>query len=189
MHSLLFSNWWSTLKIEQQIFWSIAIVFSLFSIILFVLDLLEEENDGEVALVKKNRLLDTHTILTFFTAFGWTAIISSIFTNSIFQVLIFAAIAALLICYIQGLLFGFPWTRDLSIKKLMASTGEVLQPIPPHRNGTGKVQLAIRKSSFELEALTSGQELPAGASIRVVDIIEERILVVEPIDTDKPPNI
>ena len=48
MRSLLFGNWWSALKLDQQIFWSIAIVFSILSFILFLLNLIYFDQDMEL---------------------------------------------------------------------------------------------------------------------------------------------
>jgi membrane-bound ClpP family serine protease len=62
---------------------------------------------------------------------------------------------------------------------ILQSVGEVAEVIPPHRTGCGKIHLNFRTGPYELEAITAGDELPAGSSIKVVDIIDERIVLVE----------
>ena len=59
--------------------------------------------------------------------------------------------------------------------------------IPPHRNGFGKVHLNVRGVPNELEAITAGQAIQPGMAVRVIDIIEDEVLVVEPVD--RAPNL
>jgi hypothetical protein len=63
----------------------------------------------------------------------------------------------------------------------ITSTGEVLQYIPPNKDGLGKVHLNLRKAPYELDAVSSGVELSKGMPVRVIDIIDDHILVVEPL--------
>ena len=190
MRSLLFGNWWSALKLDQQIFWSIAIVFSILSFILFLLNLIDFDQDMELekAKSKKNNFVDARLTLVFLTSLGWLGVLFSGMDLSGKNTLIFAASGALLISLLQGLFFGFPWKKELDIKKLVASTGQVHQSIPPHRNGMGKVHLDIRRKVYEVDALTTGRALPEGVPVRVIDIVDEKIVVVEAIDK-KSPNI
>jgi hypothetical protein len=67
------------------------------------------------------------------------------------------------------------------MEKALASTGKVLSSIPPHRNGFGKVHLNLREAPFEIDAVTAGQEVPKGTPVRVVDILDDKIVLVEPI--------
>ena len=184
MRSLLFSNWWSALNIEQQIFWSLAIVFSILSCILVLLDLFgfDQEQEQSANQNKSIRVLDARTGLILFTSFGWFGVLFSAFNYEWQQSLLFAASGALVLSFLQGLIFGFPWNKELDIKRLVESTGQVQKTIPPHRNGVGKVHLDVRKKTYELDALTTGQELPEGVPVRVIDIIDERVLVVEPLE-------
>jgi len=95
----------------------------------------------------------------------------------------------LAISTVAGLIGGvMPWLLSpmLSIPSFdldaaRTSTGEVLTSIPPHRNGFGKVHLNLRAAPFEMDAVTAGEELPPGAPIRVVEVIDERVLLVEAI--------
>ena len=188
MRSLLLGKWWDTLGVDEQIFWSIAIVFSLLSLILFILNLFEEEAEQTPVLIKKRNFLDASIILIFCTSFGWGTVLSSLFTQQLVLIIIIAFLIAISITFIYGLVFGFPWKDGLEKRKLLQSTGEVLQFIPSRGEGVGKVQLSIQRHPIKLDALTSGRELQVGASIRVIDIVDETVLVVEPID-GRPPNL
>ncbi len=62
------------------------------------------------------------------------------------------------------------------------STGKALKTIPPHRNGFGAVHLNVREAPFAVEAVTSGKAISPGTPVRVVGIIDERVVLVEPLD-------
>jgi len=188
MRSLLLGKWWNTLGVNEQIFWSIAIVFSLLSLILFILDLFEEETEQTPVLIRRRNFLDATIILIFFTSFGWATVLSSLFTSQLVLIISIAIVVAALITFIYGLTFGFPWKNSLEKRKVLQSTGEVLEFIPSKGEGVGKVQLSIQRHPIKLDALTSGRELPVGVSISVIDIVDETVLVVEPID-GRAPNL
>jgi hypothetical protein len=51
--------------------------------------------------------------------------------------------------------------------------------IPEKRSGSGKIQVSVRGSVHELLAVTDGEEIPSGAVVRVSEIIDEQLLLVE----------
>lgn len=185
------TNWWITLPWEKQAFWSLAIVSSILLGILFLSSLLEEEEEDKTQGKKPgfSNWLDSRFILVFFTGMGWSGLI--LFHNgfslsfSIIWSTIFGLSVALLIRWldISGRRFRRGKTPQVGT---IFSTGEALQPIPPHRNGFGKVQINDRQTHYTVDAITAGKEIPRGASIRVVDIIDDRVILVEPIEPQYP---
>lgn len=67
----------------------------------------------------------------------------------------------------------------MDLRSALGRTATVYIPIPASRGGTGKVTLVLSDSFTELEAVTDGEALQTGASVRVTDILDGR-LVVEP---------
>jgi hypothetical protein len=57
------------------------------------------------------------------------------------------------------------------IEGAIGSPGTVYLRIPAGRAGAGKVMLALQDRLVELRAVTSGDELPTGASVVVVDVV------------------
>ena len=63
----------------------------------------------------------------------------------------------------------------------MGKACDVYLRIPAARSGQGKVQVSFGGSVQELDAVTDGEQLPSGAKVRVVQLIEGRLLLVEKI--------
>lgn len=184
---LLFTEWWKTLGFIKQTGWLAALVFSLLLFILLIMNLFEVESEQSASANKRSyQAINPRNLLSFFTAFSWTLLISTYFS---LNYIIGFSIASTL-----GL--GAVWIVRRSTKiaapgkmgrshNYMESTGRVLKPIPSHRNGFGKVQLDYGGGIISIEAMTAGTELKPGDTVRVVQIIEGRILVVEPFRKNK----
>jgi hypothetical protein len=52
--------------------------------------------------------------------------------------------------------------------------------IPQNLEGKGKVHIVVDGSLHEYDATTNGQQLPTGSHVRVVDILDDQVLLVEP---------
>jgi hypothetical protein len=61
------------------------------------------------------------------------------------------------------------------------STGEVYLTIPSQLAGKGKVHVVVDGTLHEFEAETRGEVLRTGSQIKVIEILENDILLVEPI--------
>lgn len=187
MNFLIMTNWWTALAWEKQAFWSIAIVSSILLGILFLSSLLDEEAEDPDPASKS--WLDSRFVLVFFTTLGWAGLILFHNTQSLNLSVIWASVSGLIIAILVRWL-------DISGRRLRAkptpkigdviSTGEVLQSIPPHRNGFGKVQINDRRAHYTIDAITAGREIPRGTPVRVVDIIDEHVILVERMDPQYP---
>jgi len=189
-------EWWIAQEQDQQVFWSIALVATLLLGIFAGLSLFGYDLDQDARESGKGRkwyLTDPRPIFVFFTLFGWVAVISSYYLETQLVVLALAAatgaVGAILPWRIKPLLTSRIFDKNAA----RSSTGQVLRSIPPHRNGFGKVHLNLHAAPFEMDALTAGEELPAGSPVRVVEVIDEGVLLVEAIDSrkekDRPPNL
>ena len=58
---------------------------------------------------------------------------------------------------------------------------DVYLRIPANNQGMGKVQISFNGSIQELDARTAGEQISSGAKVRVVRIIDKRVLEVEPV--------
>ena len=57
---------------------------------------------------------------------------------------------------------------------------DVYLRIPAGNQGMGKVQISFGGSVQELDARTAGEMIPSGAKVRVVRVIDKKVLEVEP---------
>lgn len=163
---------------------------SVLLVILLVMTLFDtEEEAGRTA---ADTRFDPRLILLFTTLFGWLAVLGYYLDLPLRENILYPLLLAFFPTFLPAV-----WryvrrrpSRDLSseLQGVILETGQVLQPIPPHRNGLGKVQLDFRQRGLAIDAVTTGQEIEPGAPVRVVDIIDNRILVVEPLPEDIPPD-
>lgn len=136
--------------------------------------------------------LNPRLILFFTTLFGWFSVVAFHFGLSNQQNVLFSGSLSFLLVFLPAILKNFrkspTFGISVDLKGAVLSTGQVLQPIPPNSNGLGKVQLDHRQTHLEVDAITTGQEIQPGSPVRVVDVIDNRILVVEPLKDDLPPD-
>ncbi len=72
--------------------------------------------------------------------------------------------------------------NTFKIASCLNKTGTVYINIPAQKTGSGKVQISVRSAFHELEAVTNNPEiLTSGSTVKVVAIIDNKILVVEKI--------
>jgi membrane protein implicated in regulation of membrane protease activity len=192
MKILLLMEWWKALESSSQAFLSMAIVSSLLLVMLIAIHLMgleqEAESDIKTQSDRKRQLFDARMILVFFTLFSWMIVIFTFVQLSISSAVLVATLVASVISFSSRYLIKRWLTQNgkMGAADLLQQTGKVLQSIPPHRNGFGKVYLSLPEAPFQIEAITAGQELRPGAHVRVIDVIDDRIILVEPIEENYP---
>lgn len=171
----------------EQLLWVAAVVFTILLSIFLIMEFFNDEQDnGDI----RPKITGARFILTFFTFWAWTSLLAHIWEPG------------LLISVLDGLPFGilaglFPYLilrlrkpvkkivpsnrPEFNYQEALTSTGQVLQYIPPHQEGLGRVHLNLRKAPYALDAVSIGVEIRPGDSVRVVDIVDDHILVVEPL--------
>jgi len=59
----------------------------------------------------------------------------------------------------------------------VGKTGEVYLPIPGTMSGFGKVQVTFSDRQHELKAITRGENLETGAMVKIVECIDDKLVV------------
>jgi membrane protein implicated in regulation of membrane protease activity len=192
------NQWWDTLSSPHQVFWFIAIVFSVLFFIQFILSLIGMESHD----------VDTHTdfgnvdhefsalsmrsIIAFFTFFGWTGVVVLNQELSVWVAVTLASLAGLAAMFIVAyLMYKFSQLEQsgtLNLYHALDQEGEVYIPIPGERKGQGKIQLKVDGRVRELDAITDGATLKTGDMIKVVEIMDDNVLKVEELQTPKDNN-
>ncbi|MEM1124191.1 MAG: hypothetical protein AAGJ18_27385 [Bacteroidota bacterium] len=191
-------DWWAALSGAQQVFWGISIVFSILFLIQFVFSLIGLDADVETdvdfdadagfELETDFALFSVRSIIAFFTFFGWTGVLILNSGGSVMRALGFATLAGftamLMVSYMIYLFFKLSQDGNVDVNNALFNTGKVYLTIPGQEAGEGKVHLLIENSMREMNAITKNNKpLPTGSSIRVVEVIDNRLLLVEPIET------
>ncbi|MEM6318376.1 MAG: hypothetical protein AAF960_11945 [Bacteroidota bacterium] len=193
-------DWWAALSGAQQVFWGISIVFSILFLIQFVFSLIgldadvetdvdvDFDTDGGFELETDFALFSVRSIIAFFTFFGWTGVLILNSGGSVTKALGFATLAGfaamLMVSYMIYLFFKLSQDGNVDVNNALFNTGKVYLTIPGQEAGEGKVHLLIENSMREMNAITKNDKpLPTGSSIRVIEVIDNRLLLVEPVET------
>jgi membrane protein implicated in regulation of membrane protease activity len=69
--------------------------------------------------------------------------------------------------------------NSFHMAETLNKTAEVYTPIPEKKTGKGKILISVRGSVHELEAMTLGERIPSGKVVKVINIENNDILIVE----------
>ena len=129
-------------------------------------------------------LLSIRNVFYFLLGFGWTGI--SLW-NTIADRIVLSIVAALVGCLFVALfLFLFRQMMKLqsngafNIEDSVGRVCDVYLRIPANNEGLGKVQISFNGSVQELDARTAGEQIASGAKVRVLRVIDKKVLEVEP---------
>lgn len=188
------TNWYSAMPSILQLFWGCAIVSSFVFLVQAILTLLGMDGDSDFDLDASASsdtmdlggglsLFSVRSFVNFFVGFGWAGIG---FYNLIPQPWLLYVIAAVIGCFFVWLYFfirrqtmRLQSDGSINVKKCIGSHCDVYLRIPAENSGTGKVQISINGSIHEYSAVTKGALLPSGSRVRVVDVMDNDVFVVE----------
>ena len=194
------NEWWGELTGVNKLFWALAIIFSVLFIIQFVFSVIGLDFDGDsdvdsdmdvdaddgYSLDRDFSILSIRSIIAFFTFFGWGGVLSLQGGSSLTTTLIFSSVsgfvAMFLVAYMMYSFSRLSQAGNIDIGHAIMQIGEVYLTIPGARAGEGLVHVKIEDSLRELGAVTDGQNLPTGSKVRVLDVLEGNLLLVEPLE-------
>jgi len=92
-------------------------------------------------------------------------------------------IAMLIVGYLIYLFSKLSEDGNINMENALLNTGEVYLTIPEEESGQGKIHITVNNSFREINAVTKNSlPLPTGSRIRVIEIIDDNLLLVEPIE-------
>jgi hypothetical protein len=183
--------WFEALNTLEKIYWVIAFPASIAFVIQLIMafvggDLSDDvpdvdiETDGGIGF----QFFTLRNLIAFFTIFSWTGIacLDSQMGNT--ATIIVSLLAGGAMVFIMAILMHYigklKHSGTLNMANAVNKTGEVYLRIPAARSGFGKVQINLQGSLRELEALTDeSEDIPTGAVITVLSVVDERILIVK----------
>lgn len=185
------SLWWDGLGMSLRIYWAIALPFTFFFLLQLVLsffsggDVPDDTPDAEIEADHgvAFQFFTLKNLIAFFSIFGWVGIACLDSGLSDAVALISATVSGLLMMTLMASLLYFLAKANangtLSLRNAKGLTGEVYLTIPARRASIGKVQVKVQGALRTLEAMTDdGQDIPTGKIIKVVDVVNDTILLV-----------
>ena len=191
------SEWWELLTEAQKVFWGISIVFSILFLIQFVISLIGVDMDAEADLNTAADLpsssdgdfavFSVRSVIAFFTFFGWTGVLMLNGGASVLMVVLFSSLSGMAaMALVAAMMYWFSRLTEvgnLRLRDAINHTAEVYLPIPAHKLGIGKVHVHLKGSMREIDAVTDGDALSTGTKVRIVEVIDDEILLVEKAET------
>lgn len=188
----LMQEWYSALSSFEQVFWSIALIASVFFVFVLVTTLIGGDTDGLDGDVDADIEGDTgigfqffsfKNIVAFFTIFGWSGISFLEAGMSKGIVVLLAAACGLAMMFVMAFLIyqmrKMTSSGTLRMENAIGQIGEVYLTIGASRSRMGKVQINVQGALRELDALTDEEkDLPTHAVITVKEITSNGILIV-----------
>lgn len=124
-------------------------------------------------------------LVAFFTIFGWSGIASIDAGNSKTITIIISIICGLAMMFVMAAMFYYisklTSSGTLKMQNALNSIGEVYLTVGANRSKIGKIQIKIQGALRELEAITdANQDLKQGQIIKVIEVTNNGILIIEP---------
>ncbi|MDR3094198.1 MAG: serine protease [Bacteroidales bacterium] len=187
-------DWLNSLEPVLKAYWMMAGVATLIFAIQTVLtfagldgggDGADTDFSGDASTEGAFPFFSLRNLVNFFLGFGWGGVC---FYNS-FSSHALIVLCALLTGIAFVLLFFFlikmflKLGRDNTFKitETLQRTADVYLSIPAEKSGKGKIQISVRGSVHEIDAMTAGEKISTGAIARVVDIIDSQTVLVSKI--------
>lgn len=191
-------EWWISLDMFDKVVWVIALTTSLIFLIQTIMTFVGMESggmdadfDGDMTTHHDGgmpfELFTFRNFINFFFGFSWTIIaFKKLIPNTTLLVLVGAVVGALLVAgmmYLIYLLLRLQQSGNMKIEDAVGKTAEVYLTIPGNRNGMGKIHVRIQGTLRELDAISASETFSSGSLVKVIGVVEDRILLVEKLNT------
>ena len=129
------------------------------------------------------QLFSLRNLINFLLGFGWAGISLYKLIPNPFLLILVAVLTGIvflaLFFFIIKQLLKLAEDNSFNIKNTLNKSADVYLTIPEKRSGKGKIMISINGSVHELEAMTDGERIPSNASVKIVKIENDNILIVE----------
>jgi membrane protein implicated in regulation of membrane protease activity len=184
--------WWTSLDMFLKVMWVIAIVTSVVFVIQMTLTFVGMDADGDISGDVPNdtdsgetpfQLFTFRSFINFFLGFSWTGIaFYGVIGNKLWLTLFAAFMGVLLVALVMLLFYALSRTvqsGNINIRQAVGLTAIVYFPVAAARVRAGKIQVTVQQAVREYDAMTDGAEIATGRLVRITDVIEGNILLVE----------
>lgn len=182
----------SDLESLHRIFWYITLLVSVIFVILAVMtfagmdssDGLNADFDGDLDMGDAPfQLFTFRNLINFLLGFGWTgvAFYQTISNKGILIALAVGVGAGFVFLFfiVMRQIQKLAENNTFNINSTLQKTGEVYLTIPGQKQGKGKVQVSVKGSFRELDAVTEEDKIIPGTLIRVCKVESDNLVVVQ----------
>ncbi len=191
MMMFAFGEWWELLSTAEQVFWAFGVGGTTILVLQTLLSFVGLEVDTDVEFDLSTEislefgLFSLKSFLAFLAFFGWTGVIALGYGWSMPMILLTSAgmglIAMLLVAYMLFQFQKLESSGTMRMEEAVYEEAEVYLAIPAAGQGMGQITLELNGGLRQLKAITKGDKIPTGMGVRVVDLLEDNVLLVEPL--------
>lgn len=129
--------------------------------------------------------------LTFFGLAGLASQSTGAAQPTVLLVALAAGAAALYgVYWLMRSIYRFNSEGTARIQHAVGKHASVYLKIPGHEAGAGKIQINLQNRTMEYLAMTTGDAIPTGAKVVVVDVLTPDTVAVEPLlETERAENV
>lgn len=194
------TTWYSSLDPTLRVYWGIAIFASIVFIIQTTMSFIGMGDvDGAGADADMDfdgtpdtdslddagtmHLLSIRNIFYFLLGFGWAGVsLWRTIPNHVVLAIVAILVGCLFVAIFMVLfrqMMKLQHNGAFDINDAVGKVCDVYLRIPAEGKGLGKVQISFNGSIQELDARTEGEQLPSGSKVRVLRVIDKKVLEVE----------
>ena len=194
----MLATWWADLSPVMKLLWGVTLAATLVFIIQTVMTFLGADADGDFDvdvdtsmdgadlsnIEGGSNLYTFRNFVNFFLGFGWTAILLQNSVKSTGLRILLAVIVG--VALVIAVMYLFKWLSSMQqsgninvYKAAVGCQGTCYLHIPAERSGEGKVQITIQGAVREYNAVTDGDEIKTGTSVKVLEAVDANTLLVE----------
>ena len=199
----MIATWWADLSPVMKLLWSVTLTATLIFVIQTVMTFLGADADGTDFDVDVDTSMDGsdlsnieggsnlytfRNLVNFFLGFGWSAILLQPSVKSTALLILVSVLVG--VALVVAVMYLFKWLSSMQqsgninvYKSAVGCQGKCYLRIPAERSGEGKVQITIQGAVREYNAVTDGDEIKTGASVKVLEAVDANTLLVEELNS------
>ena len=199
----MLATWWADLSPVMKLLWSVTLTATLIFVIQTVMTFLGADADGtdfdmdvdtsmdgsDLSNIEGGSNLYTfRNLVNFFLGFGWSAILLQPSVKSTALLILVSVLVG--VALVVAVMYLFKWLSSMQqsgninvYKSAVGWQGKCYLRIPAERGGGGKGQITIPGAGREYNAVTDGDEIKTGASVKVLEAVDANTLLVEELNS------
>ena len=199
----MIATWWADLSPVMKLLWGVTLTATLIFVIQTVMTFLGADADGtdfdmdvdtsmdgsDLSNIEGGSNLYTfRNLVNFFLGFGWSAILLQPSVKSTALLILVSVLVG--VALVVAVMYLFKWLSSMQqsgninvYKSAVGCQGKCYLRIPAERGGEGKVQITIQGAVREYNAVTDGDEIKTGASVKVLEAVDANTLLVEELNS------
>lgn len=199
-------TWWDLLRLDLQIFYTLGILATLVLFFQFVMmffgfgdhdvNVGHDVSAGDVhgghggSHTDGLSIVSIRTVTAFFFGFGWSGALAIRNGHSTFVASLIAFVVGVIfmsvVYSLMRFVYGLRASGTVEYRNAIGQVGDVYVSIPAKESGSGQVQVLVQGRMRVVPAFTrANRELPGGSKVKVIELIDERTLLVEPLSDSK----